>query len=122
MYEIWIVCDQEKVEFWRSYHQNRRHCPEIQLADCGPNITMPQDAKFIRTLKVGGDLYSTCKPGLSPEQVHNLKSRIAAVQKNLSNSKFVERAPASVVQAARDKLAELEDLLGDNHEHNLHAR
>ena len=116
MYEIWIVCDQADVEFWQSWHLNRCYGPQVRLVDCGPDITMPKDAKFILTLKVGGDLYSTGKTGLSADQVQNLKSRIAAVQKNLQNSKFVERAPASVVQAARDKLAELETQLGDNHE------
>lgn len=115
MYEIWIVCDQERVEFWRSL---RLH--GVKLVDCGPDIAMPSDAVFVRGLQAGGTLYSNCKA--DPVNREKVKARITVLREKLQNPQFVSRAPATVVQSVRDKLAELEDLLGDNHEHNLHAR
>ena len=106
MYEIWIVCDQADVEFWRSL---RLH--GVKLMDCGPDIAMPSDAKFCRKLKAGGDLYSTCKAdAVNREKV---KSRIAVLREKLQNPQFVTRAPTDIVQAVRDKLAELEAQLGE---------
>jgi valyl-tRNA synthetase len=83
----------------------------------GPNVTIP--ATHAKTSLPGLEIYVDLKGFIDVEaerakneqQMQKLIGMIKAKEGKLNNESFVSRAPANVVQAERDSLAQLQDQL-----------
>ena len=109
---IWVRCTLEDIDFHRGM-VNDFEREDIKLVDCGPAVRPPENC-ISKVMTSGDTIFVECHMSAHTEilrQRHELKKlepRITKLQANLRNEKFVARAPASVVQKARDQLAILE--------------
>jgi valyl-tRNA synthetase len=109
---IWVRCGAEDIDF---------HCDMVidfkregfKLVDFGPDVSPPENCSS-KVMANGDEIFVECFIDAHTEllrqrcELKKLEPRIIKLQANLCNEKFVERAPASVVQKARDQLVDLE--------------
>lgn len=110
---IWLRCYKEDVlfagndtpvEFFKRSGYN--------LVDFGPDVAPPANcASNVLTgnmeVFVEIDIDTDAQVAQTKREIDKLATRIVAVQEELRNPKFVERAPTHIVQGVRDKLADL---------------
>jgi valyl-tRNA synthetase len=78
---------------------------EVITPELSANVTLPGIEVFVDLAEL---IDVEAEIGRKQKELDDLAKRIAGKEKKLANEKFVEKAPAAVVQQERDNLAELQ--------------
>jgi valyl-tRNA synthetase len=112
--EFSIRCKSEDVEWLRDMKPELESMSGAKLIDIGPDIKPPEFA-IIKVLQGDIEIFTEFEGDIKLEldrKQHDLEKldKLILVKKNkLENKNFVLRAPETVVQRERNKLAELEE-------------